>query len=620
MSMTDVLVIGGGHAGCEAALAAARLGARVTLVTGRLDRIAYLPCNCSIGGPAKGHVVRELDALGGAMGIAADANLTHLRMLNTGKGPAVRALRAQVDVETYPAWIRARLESTDNITLLEAMVESLAVESGQVLGATLADGTQIPARTVIVTTGTFLRGLCHMGEEKWEAGRRDEQAAYGLSASLSALGFPLIRLKTGTTPRLDFDTLDLSVTEAQPSETEHGGFSFQQNPQIPDNLMPAWLTYTNAETHAVIRENLHRSAMYGGQIEGTGPRYCPSIEDKVVRFADKPQHQVFLEREGWNTKSVYVQGMSTSLPADVQLEFVRTLKGCEEAVMLKPGYAVEYDAVPPTELTAALMTKRVSGLFFAGQLNGTSGYEEAAGQGLMAGANAALYAQGRKPWTLSRADAYLGVMIDDLITRGVTDPYRLLTSRAEFRLTLRHDNADLRLTEIGRAVGLVNDDHYERFVERKARISRVDEALRTTFVGGADNARLAGIGVGPMGEKISLLDLWRRPEVTETQIAALAGLDPNTERDGMEQAFLSARYETYIRREESQVEASRRADHVPIPEDFDYASLKAMASEAREKLGRLRPATLGQAARTPGVTPADVSALRLYLFQREKQR
>ena len=600
----------------------------MTLVTGRLDRIAYLPCNCSVGGPAKGHVVRELDALGGAMGLATDANLTHLRMLNTGKGPAVRALRAQVDVETYPAWMRAKLESVENITLLEAMVESLEVSAPSapsnggtmVVGATLADGSQIPARTVIVTTGTFLRGLCHLGEEKWEAGRRDEQAAYGLSASLSSLGFPLIRLKTGTTPRLDFDTLDLSVTEPQPSETEHGGFSFQQNPQIPGNLMPAWLTYTNDRTHQVIRENLHRSAMYGGQIEGTGPRYCPSIEDKVVRFAEKPAHQVFLEREGWQTKSVYVQGMSTSLPADVQLAFVRTLKGCEDAVMLKPGYAVEYDAVPPTELTAALMTKRVAGLFFAGQLNGTSGYEEAAGQGLMAGANAALYAQGRPAFTLTRADAYLGVMIDDLITRGVTDPYRLLTSRAEFRLTLRHDNADLRLTELGRAIGLVTDDHYERFLERKARIHAVDEKLRTVFVGGADNARLAELGVGKMTEKVSLLDLWRRPDVTESQISQLAALDPTDDRDGLEQAFLSARYETYIRREESQVEASRRADHVNIPGDLDYDSLKAMASEAREKLSRLRPATLGQAARTPGVTPADVSALRLYLFQREKQR
>jgi tRNA uridine 5-carboxymethylaminomethyl modification enzyme len=616
----DVLVVGAGHAGCEAALAAARMGCRVGVATLNFNRIGHMPCNCSIGGPAKGHLAREIDALGGQMGLTTDATLTHIRYVGTGKGPAVQTLRAHADKSLYPRAMRAALEAEPNITLLQVKVEELvrANSPTRISGVRLEDGTEVKARAVIITTGTFLNGLMHCGDQKTTGGRHGEGVAQGLSRALQDLGIRMGRFKTGTTPRVDKKTIDWDRVQAHESE-DCPPFSFLHSRLTPPRpLLPCWQTHTTTETHDIIRANLHRSAMYGGHIQGIGPRYCPSIEDKVVRFAEKDSHPVFLEQEEWDSDWLYVQGMSTSLPADVQIAFLRSLPGLENVTMLRPGYAVEYDMAFPDQLHPTLESKLAARLFLAGQINGTSGYEEAGAQGIVAGINAGLLAQGRESIVFERQNSYIGVLIDDLVTKGVEDPYRMLTSRAEYRLLLRHDNADLRLTPIGREAGMVSDERWRRFTEKRAAIDAEMVRLASTFLTPKDNARLQEWGTAVVGTKVSLQELLRRPDVDYDWISDRFPGPVPVDRFVGEQVEIQTKYEGYIARQKTQVVEYHKLESIHIPADMDFMAMRALSMEGREKLGRIRPASVGQAARIPGLTPADLHILMIMLDQRRR--
>ena len=614
----DVIVVGAGHAGSEAALAAARMGCSTMLVTIDLNMVAFMPCNPSIGGPAKGVVVREIDALGGEMGRNIDKTYIQMRMLNTGKGPAVQALRAQADKDDYAHHMKHTIEKQENLLLKQAIVEELIVEDGEVKGVVTHTGAVYRAGAVVITAGTSSRGKIIIGDLVYSSGPNNSQPSIKLSENLLDLGFELARFKTGTPPRVMASSIDYSKTEEQPGDVEPNHFSFLSKDEdyLKDQLS-CWLTYTSPESHEIIRDNLHRAPMFTGIVEGVGARYCPSIEDKIVRFSDKPRHQLFLEPEGRENEEVYVQGLSTSLPEDVQLDLIRSVPGMENAQMMRTGYAIEYDVVKPHQLRLSLETKLVKNLFTAGQTNGTSGYEEAAGQGIIAGINAALAVQGKEPFTLKRSDGYIGVMIDDLVTKGTMEPYRLLTSRAEYRLLLRHDNADFRLTEMSREIGLVTEERSASFLEKKQAVEKEIARLESTRLKPTEElqAFLAEQNSAPLKDGILFADILKRPELKYEGLIAFAPLEAALPKEVIKQVEVQIKYAGYIKKAVEKVDKLKKMEEKRIPVNIDYDAINGIANEAKQNLKKIQPETIAQASRISGVNPADISVLMVYVTQ-----
>lgn len=618
--MYDIVVIGGGHAGAEAALSSARLNNKTLLVVGNIMRISNMPCNPSIGGPAKGIIVREIDALGGEMGKAADATLLQVKMLNSSKGPAVRALRFQSDKVKYPEYMRNVIFSTKNLTVKEKLVTKLDVKNNTICGLYL-DDEYIECKAIIIASGTYLDSRVLMGHDFWPSGPDNEKTTSELSKNLKELGLDLIRLKTGTPPRIKTNSIDFSKTKLEPGDKEPYHFSDETTSIRPyEEQVPCYLTRTTKETHDIIKANLEKSAMYGGVVEGVGPRYCPSIEDKVMKFASKDSHQVFLEPESLEIDETYVQGFSTSMPKDVQELMVHSLPGLEHAVIAKYAYAIEYDAINPLELKASLETKKINNLFFAGQVNGTSGYEEAACQGLMAGINASLKLQGKEPFVLRRDEAYIGVLIDDLITKGVRDPYRLLTSRAEFRLLLRHDNSQERLLKYGYDLGLIKQERYDRFLEKRKKIDEIVDKLKTIKINPKQelNDYLLNQGKAVINNVISAFEFIKRPDIDFNDVTHYTGITFDYSNDILEQVLIEIKYEGYIAKAYREANKLKQMENRKIPDDIDYSKIKNVAKEACEKLNKVRPATLAQASRISGVNPSDVEMILVYLESRKR--
>lgn len=616
----DVIVVGAGHAGCEAALAAARMGCRTLLTTISLDNVAMMPCNPAVGGPGKSHLVKEIDALGGEMGIAADATAVQMRMLNRGKGPAVYALRAQSDKGAYHRYMKNVVENTDNLDLKQVQVMDIIVEDGKCVGMTTELDEEYRAKAVILCTGTYLDSMIIIGDTMCSGGPNGMRPSVGLSANLKKHGLEILRFKTGTPSRVDRRSLHMDKMELEEGDPENHAFSFMSE-RKDRNKRNCWLTYTNEKTHEIIRENIMRAPKYAGKIHGIGARYCPSIEDKVVRFADKDRHQLFVEPEGLDTTEMYVQGMSTSMPIDVQYAFLRTIPGFEDVKMMRPAYAIEYDLLDPLQLYPTLEVIKLPGLYSAGQSNGTSGYEEAAAQGLVAGINAALKIQGKDPFILARHEAYIGSLVDDLVTKGADEPYRMMTSRSEYRLILRQDNADLRLTEKGHSIGLVGEERYARFLERKKKYEEAMDYIRTQRFTPKEeiNRALESMRTAPLTTGTGADQILKRPEMTYRKMMEILGC-PSFDEEAVEEMEITVKYEGYIARQEAAVRKAARMENEKLPLDMDYLSLDGISTEARQKMDKIRPLSLGQAARIPGVSPADISVLMVYVKQRKGKK